>query len=143
MFFHLWFYCFFFFSSRRRHTRCALVTGVQTVLFRSVEALYAVDGNPVTGLLAEEGIRVLTGALPVIIANPADVEARAQALYGAWLCGTCLGQVGMALHHKICHTLGGLCDLPHADTHSLILPHTMAQTLFPPHAISTFSSTLG
>src|SRR3546814_2682825 len=28
----LWFgeFCFFFFSSRRRHTRCALVTGVQT-----------------------------------------------------------------------------------------------------------------
>src|SRR3546814_8750571 len=24
------FFCFFFFSSRRRHTRCALVTGVQT-----------------------------------------------------------------------------------------------------------------
>src|SRR3546814_7289457 len=23
-------FCFFFFSSRRRHTRCALVTGVQT-----------------------------------------------------------------------------------------------------------------
>src|SRR3546814_8914058 len=29
------FYLYFFFSSRRRHTRCALVTGVQRVLFRS------------------------------------------------------------------------------------------------------------
>src|SRR3546814_5909332 len=30
---------FFVFSSRRRHTRCALVTGVQSVLFRSKRLL--------------------------------------------------------------------------------------------------------
>src|SRR3546814_19567634 len=31
--------------------------------------------------------------------------------------------VGMGLHHKICHTLGGTFDLPHADVHAIVLPY--------------------
>jgi maleylacetate reductase len=52
--------------------------------------------------------------------------SRGETLYGAWLCGTVLGQVGMALHHKLCHTLGGSFDLPHAETHAVVLPHAIA-----------------
>ena len=32
----------------------------------------------------------------------------------------------MSLHHKLCHTLGGTFDLPHAETHTVVLPHAMA-----------------
>jgi alcohol dehydrogenase class IV len=92
----------------------------------AVEALYARDANPVVSLMAEEGIRALGAALPAILAEPSDRAARAGALYGAWLCGTCLGTVGMALHHKLCHVLGGTFDLPHAETHAVILPHAAA-----------------
>ena len=91
----------------------------------SVEALYAQDANPVISLMAEEGIRALAKALPVVVANPTDVEGRAEALYGAWLCGVALGSAGMALHHKLCHVLGGSFNLPHAETHSIVLPHAM------------------
>jgi maleylacetate reductase len=92
----------------------------------AVEALYARDRNPVTSLMAEEGIRSLARALPGIVDDPQDRAARADALYGAWLCGACLGAVGMALHHKLCHVLGGAFDLPHAETHTIILPHAVA-----------------
>jgi maleylacetate reductase len=92
----------------------------------AVEALYARDRNPVISLMALEGIRALSGALPVISTDPGNKAARAAALYGAWLCGTCLGAVGMALHHKLCHVLGGTFDLPHAETHTIILPHALA-----------------
>ncbi|MEH3036439.1 MAG: maleylacetate reductase [Sphingomonas adhaesiva] len=92
----------------------------------AVEALYARDRNPIIDLMAEEGVRALAAALPDIAADPDDGEARAQALYGAWLCGCCLGAVGMALHHKLCHTLGGSFDLPHAETHAVVLPHALA-----------------
>ena len=54
------------------------------------------------------------------------MQARSDALYGAWLCGTVLGHVGMALHHKLCHTLGGSFNLPHAETHTIVLPHALA-----------------
>jgi maleylacetate reductase len=103
----------------------AATSGINAIA-HAVEALYARDDNPVTSLMAEEGIRALAHALPVIAAKPDDREARSEALYGAWLCGVCLGTVGMALHHKLCHTLGGTFDLPHAETHTIILPHALA-----------------
>jgi maleylacetate reductase len=88
-----------------------------------VEAMYAQDANPIVSLMAEEGIRALAAALPAIVGNPADAEARSEALYGAWLAGVSLGAVGMALHHKLCHTLGGTWNLAHAETHAIVLPH--------------------
>src|SRR6185312_3310989 len=91
------------------------VTSGMNAIAHAVEALYAQDANPITSLMAEEAIRALARALPVIVADPCNVEARSDALYGAWLCGVCLGTVGMALHHKLCHTLGGTFDLPHAE----------------------------
>ncbi|MBR8374814.1 maleylacetate reductase [Burkholderia cenocepacia] len=90
----------------------------------AVEALYAEDANPVISLMAEESIRALGEALPVVVRDPQDRAMRSRALYGAWLAGTCLGAVGMALHHKLCHTLGGTFNLPHAQTHAAMLPHT-------------------
>ncbi|MBI5320565.1 maleylacetate reductase [Bradyrhizobium sp.] len=92
----------------------------------AIEALYARDSNPVISLLAQEAIARLAAALPEVSARPKDVGARSDALYGAWLSGICLGSVGMALHHKLCHTVGALFDLPHAETHAVLLPHTIA-----------------
>lgn len=89
------------------------------------EALYAHDGNPIISMMAEEGIRALSTSLPIIVKNPTCLEARSEALYGAWLAGIALGSTGMALHHKLCHVLGGSFNLPHAETHSIVLPHAM------------------
>jgi alcohol dehydrogenase class IV len=89
----------------------------------SVEALYAQEANPITSLMAEESIRALAQSLPVVVSEPQNLEARAEALYGAWLAGISLATVGMALHHKLCHTLGGTFNLPHAETHTVVLPH--------------------
>jgi len=91
-----------------------------------VEALYAQDANPIISLLAVEGIRALARSLPVVVREPKNLEARADALYGAWLGGTVLGAVGMAIHHKLCHTLGGSFNLPHAEVHTVILPYAAA-----------------
>jgi alcohol dehydrogenase class IV len=92
----------------------------------AVEALYARDRNPLVSLMAEEGIAALARALPRITRAPRDREVRSEALCGAWLCGVCLGTVGMALHHKLCHALGGSFGLPHAETHAIVLPHAAA-----------------
>jgi len=91
-----------------------------------VEGLYAEDANPIMTLLAAEGIRALTRSLPIVVREPANLDARGDALYGAWLAGTVLGSVGMAIHHKLCHVVGGTFNLPHAETHAVILPHAAA-----------------
>jgi maleylacetate reductase len=91
-----------------------------------VEGLYAQDANPIMTLLAAEGIRALSRSLPVVVNEPSNLKARSDALYGAWLAGSVLGNVGMAIHHKLCHTLGGTFNLPHAETHTVVLPHAVA-----------------
>ncbi|KAI5123945.1 hypothetical protein M0805_006359 [Coniferiporia weirii] len=100
-------------------------SGVNAIA-HAVEALYSQTGNPVIDLMAEEGIRALARSLPVIVENKEDASARSDALYGAWLCAICLGLVGMSVHHKLCHVLGGTFNLPHADTHTIVLPHALA-----------------
>jgi alcohol dehydrogenase class IV len=103
----------------------SITSGINAIA-HAAEGLYARDGNPVMDLMAEEGIRALAHALASISERGGDPAARSEALYGAWLCGTVLGNVGMALHHKLCHTLGGSFNLPHAETHTIVLPHALA-----------------
>src|ERR1019366_2898969 len=102
------------------------VSSGMNAIAHAVEALYAKDGSPIVSIIATEAIRVMTRALPAIAANPRDETARSDALYGAWLCGSVLASVGMALHHKLCHVLGGSFNMPHAQTHTVLLPHTTA-----------------
>ena len=102
------------------------VTSALNAVAHAVEALYAPDATPIISLLAEEGSRALIGALPALVRSGVDLDARRQAQYGAWLCGACLGATTMSLHHKLCHALGGTLDLPHASTHTVVLPHALA-----------------
>lgn len=103
----------------------SLTSGMNAIA-HAAEGLYAQDGNPIMSLFAEEGIRALAEGLNTLKQNDQDKDARSQCLYGAWLCGTVLGNVGMALHHKLCHTLGGSFNLPHAPTHTVVLPQAIA-----------------
>jgi len=102
------------------------ITSGMNAIAHAVEALYSPESNPMIDMLAEQGIAAIARALPIIHKDPSNVDARSDALFGAWACGTCLGAVGMSLHHKICHTLGGSFDMPHAETHTVILPHAVA-----------------
>jgi maleylacetate reductase len=92
----------------------------------AVEAMYAADVSPVATAAAVESIASFNSALPRIVANPADADARALALRGAHLAGIALELASMGLHHKICHVLGGTFGLPHAETHAVLLPHVVA-----------------
>jgi len=102
------------------------VTSGLNAIAHAVEGLYARDRNRLSDTLALQGIGAFVDGLPLVADNPSDLDAREDTLFGSWLCGTVLGQVGMSLHHKLCHVLGGSLNLPHADTHAIILPHAIA-----------------
>ncbi|QXJ24263.1 maleylacetate reductase [Actinomadura graeca] len=109
-----------------------------------VEAFWAPRRNPVSSAVAEDGIRNLASALPAITADPADRDARAGLLLGAYLAGSAFAVAGSGLHHKICHVLGGAFDLPHAQTHAIVLPHVLAYNApAAPEATSRIASALG
>ncbi|WP_158735738.1 maleylacetate reductase [Alteribacillus sp. YIM 98480] len=121
----------------------SLVSGVNAMA-HCVEALYAENRNPVTSIMAEEGIRALAASLGEIVKQPDNMEARAEAFYGGWLAGSALSAVGMALHHKLSHVLGGSFQLPHAKTHTVILPHAAAYNAsYAPEAMKAVARALG
>jgi alcohol dehydrogenase class IV len=121
----------------------SLTSGINAIA-HSAEGLYATDRNPVIDFMATDGIAALGRALPEICRNPADLAARTDALYGAWLCGIVMGSVGMALHHKLCHTLGGTFNLPHAECHTVVLPHALAYNApAAPQAMERIARALG
>jgi len=101
-------------------------TSAMNAIAHCVEALYAHDGNPIISLMAAEGVRALSRSAPIVVNEPGNLAARGDALYGAWLAGTALGAASMGVHHKLCHTLGGTFNLPHAEVHTVILPHATA-----------------
>jgi maleylacetate reductase len=121
----------------------SVISGINAMA-HAAEGLYAQDANPIIGLYAEEGIRALALGLPKVLSQPDDFDARSQCLYGAWLCGVVLGNVGMALHHKLCHTIGGSFNLPHAETHTVVLPHVLAYNApYAPDAMRRIAAAIG
>lgn len=108
------------------------VTSGMNAIAHAVEALYSPESNPMIDMLAEQGIAAIARALPIIHKEPLNKDARSDALFGAWACGTCLGAVGMSLHHKLCHTLGGSFNvislIPWVRFH--FLPQVVAVSLF-------------
>jgi alcohol dehydrogenase class IV len=95
-------------------------------LAHCVEALFGPGANPIVSLMALEGIRALHRSLPQVCAAPGDLDARADALYGAYLAGVALASGGTALHHKTCHVLGGMFGLDHGDMNAVVLGHALA-----------------
>lgn len=95
-------------------------------LAHSVDAMWGPRVDPIDQALAQEGIRALAGGLPLVAADPTSIEGIEQTLYGAYLSAVSFASAGSAMHHKICHVLGGRFNLPHAQTHAVVLPHVLA-----------------
>ncbi|HEX6250424.1 MAG TPA: maleylacetate reductase [Gemmatimonadaceae bacterium] len=109
-----------------------------------VGALGAPDADPITSLLAEEGIRLMSAALPVIARTPEHLAARSDAMYAACLAGLALGATRMGLHHRLAHLLGGTLGLPHAETHAVLLPQTVSRGgVDSPDAMARIARALG
>ncbi|WP_326632387.1 MULTISPECIES: maleylacetate reductase [unclassified Streptomyces] len=102
------------------------VTSGVNAIAHCVEAMYAPESSPMTRVAAAEGIRSMSRALPGILDEPRDVGVRGFALRGAWLSGWSLEVSTTGLHHKLCHILGGLLDLPHSPLHTVLLPYAVA-----------------
>jgi maleylacetate reductase len=108
-----------------------------------VEALWGPNATPLTEIAAREGIALLARGIPASQRAPHDTEARATALTGAWLAGEAFA-AGGALHHKLCHVIGGMLDLPHAELHAILLPYSAAFLLpSAPRAARAIARALG
>jgi maleylacetate reductase len=89
----------------------------------AVESLYGADTNPVVQTMAEEAVRRLGQSLPRVVDNPRDLEARSDAMYGAWLAANFRAEVG--LEHAIAQRVRQWFDLDHAHTHAVATPYAV------------------
>ncbi len=99
-------------------------TGINA-LAHCIEALYSITRNPPSTAVALSGVRAITSSLQRCYEAGGDLEARTEMLTGAFLAGMALAHVSMALHHGLCHVLGGSAGVPHGVANSIILPHAM------------------
>ena len=104
--------------------RVTAASGMNAIA-HAVEALYAAAATPLASLTAEAGLAALAEGLPAAVKAPSDAEARTRALYGAWLAGAALGATGIALHHRLCHVLGGTYGLDHGEANAVVMPHAV------------------
>ena len=102
------------------------VASACNALAHCVEGCYGPGANPVTTLSAIEGIRVLSASVPRLATDARDATVRSELLYGAYLAGAVVAVVGVGLHHRTCHVLGGSYGLAHAACNAVILPHAIA-----------------
>ncbi|MFF2315204.1 maleylacetate reductase [Arthrobacter sp. NPDC058097] len=113
-------------------------------LAHCVDSMWGPRADPINAAFAAEGIRALNLALPAIRTDPRDVEGRERALYGAYMAAVAFASAGSGMHHKICHVLGGAYNLPHAQTHTIILPHVLAfNAPFAPDAEDRIAAAFG
>lgn len=95
-------------------------------LAHGVDAMWAPRADPINQAMAVEAIRALAAGLPKINAEPGARDGREQTLYGAYLAAVAFASAGSGMHHKIAHVLGGAYNLPHAQTHAVLLPYVLA-----------------
>lgn len=99
------------------------VTSAFNAMAHCVEAFWGPGANPLSSIIAAEGVRQLANGLRTMRSSLPGVVDQLQ--YGSFLAGLVFADAGSGLHHKICHALGGAFDLSHAGTHTVVLPQVL------------------
>ncbi len=99
-------------------------TGINA-LAHCIEALYSTTSNPISTAIALQGVRSISHSLTRCYDDGNNIEARTEMLAGSMLAGMALAHVAMALHHGLCHVLGGSAGVPHGIANAIILPHAL------------------
>lgn len=91
-----------------------------------VDSLWGPRADPIDAVFAGAAVRDLAAGLLAVVRSGPSADAIERTLYGAYLAAVAFTSAGSGLHHKICHVLGGMWGLPHAQTHAVVLPHVLA-----------------
>ncbi|GAA4728470.1 maleylacetate reductase [Nocardioides endophyticus] len=113
-------------------------------LAHCVDSMWGPQTDPIDQALATEGIRALAAGLRAVSCEGSSIDGIEQTLYGAYLGAVAFASAQSGMHHKICHVLGGMFNLPHAQTHAVVLPHVLKFNLpNAPNAATRIATALG
>jgi alcohol dehydrogenase len=91
-------------------------------LVHAIEAYTCTESNPMAGLLALEAMRNIYPALPRVVRDGSDYEAREAMMFGSLLAGLAFSHADVAAVHCMAEAVGGLYDIPHGVANSIFLP---------------------
>ena len=90
--------------------------------------LYA-GKNVLADVYARNGLALLNNSLPAVAADPGDLAARSDTLFGAYCAGMAINTAGTAGAHAIQSPIGNLTHTPHGFGISALLPYVMRYNL--------------
>jgi alcohol dehydrogenase class IV len=123
--------------------RVSAETGMNC-LAHGVEAAWSPHRTPEAEAIALACIERVASALPAVVDNPSDLDARTSMLEGAALGGRCLQNATMGVHHGLAQMLGGRTGIPHGLANAIVLAHAVrfnAATV--PDAVRKIGAALG
>ncbi len=95
-------------------------------LVHAIEAFVSVAHSHIMDMHALEAIRLVSGNLTQVIANPSDHELRRQLMLGSLCAGLAFSNANLGAVHAMAHSLGGYLDLPHGECNAILLEHVMS-----------------
>ncbi|MCU0271141.1 MAG: iron-containing alcohol dehydrogenase [Acidimicrobiales bacterium] len=104
--------------------RVSAETGLNA-LAHCVELAWSPVRTPEAEAVALEGVRRIASALPAVVDDPTDLDARSAMFAGAVLGGRCLQNGSMGVHHGLSQLLGGRTGIPHGLANAIVLPHAV------------------
>ncbi|WP_165670313.1 alcohol dehydrogenase-like regulatory protein ErcA [Metapseudomonas otitidis] len=100
-------------------------TGIDA-LVHAIEAFVSTGSGPLTDPHALEAMRLISGNLVEMIANPDDIGCREKIMLGSMQAGLAFSNAILGAVHAMSHSLGGFLDLPHGMCNAALVEHVVA-----------------
>ncbi len=108
--------------------RITAFTGMDA-LTHAVEAIHALQREPVADGLAIHAIRLIAKYLPRCVEAGADLVARGQMQIAATMAGVAFTNAMVGLVHAMAHSVGARFGVPHGLANGILLPHVILYNL--------------
>lgn len=95
-------------------------------LTHAIEAFVSIAHSPITDLHALEAIRLITSNLIMSIRDPDNVKIRSNVMLGSLFAGIAFSNASLGAAHAMSHSLGGLLDIAHGESNTLLLQSVVA-----------------
>ena len=101
-------------------------TGIDAMV-HAIEAFTSVNpnNNPISKMLSIEALKLLGSSIEVAVSDGKNIKARSNMLLGSMLAGKAFANSPVAAVHALAYPIGGLFNISHGLSNSLVLPHVL------------------
>lgn len=94
-----------------------------------IESYVSTEANIFTDSLCTEALKLAFKALPKVIDEPENMDARGKMAYAAYISGITLTNAGLGTVHGFASSIGGAFEIPHGVVCGTLLAETTRMTI--------------